>query len=99
MGQIEQTIAQRGGKILESYSLFDIYEGSQIKEGYTCTEEEVNSYCRKKSFGKCAYDLAMGAFPGEFFDLLGLYKIPANEVMLKPHLLKEAYVKAKARDK
>ena len=34
VGQIEGMIAQRGGKILESYSLFDIYEGSQIKEGY-----------------------------------------------------------------
>ena len=34
VGQIEQLIAQRGGKILESYSLFDIYEGSQIKEGF-----------------------------------------------------------------
>lgn len=34
VGQIEQIIAQRGGKILESYQLFDIYEGSQIKEGY-----------------------------------------------------------------
>lgn len=33
-GQIEEVIAQRGGKILESYSLFDIYEGAQIKEGY-----------------------------------------------------------------
>ena len=27
-------IAQRGGKILESYKLFDIYEGSQIQKGY-----------------------------------------------------------------
>ena len=34
VGQIEEMIAQRGGKILESYQLFDIYEGSQIKEGY-----------------------------------------------------------------
>lgn len=34
VGQIEQVIAQRGGKILESYQLFDIYEGSQIKEGF-----------------------------------------------------------------
>ncbi len=34
VGQIEAIIAQRGGKILESYSLFDIYEGSQIKEGF-----------------------------------------------------------------
>ena len=34
VGQIEEIIAQRGGKNLESYELFDIYEGSQIKEGF-----------------------------------------------------------------
>ena len=34
VGQIEEMIVQRGGKILESYALFDIYEGAQIKEGY-----------------------------------------------------------------
>lgn len=33
-GQIETVIEQRGGKILEGYELFDIYEGAQIKEGY-----------------------------------------------------------------
>ena len=33
-GQIEDILIQRGGKILESYQLFDIYEGSQIKSGY-----------------------------------------------------------------
>ena len=33
-GQIEAVIAQRGGKILESYQLFDIYEGAQIKDGF-----------------------------------------------------------------
>ncbi len=33
-GQIEAMIEQRGGKILEGYELFDIYEGAQIKEGY-----------------------------------------------------------------
>ena len=33
-GQIEAILEQRGGKILESYQLFDIYEGSQIKEGF-----------------------------------------------------------------
>ena len=33
-GQIEHMIAQRGGKILESYELFDIYEGHQIKAGF-----------------------------------------------------------------
>ncbi len=34
VGQIEAIIAQRGGKILEGYHLFDIYEGNQIKEGF-----------------------------------------------------------------
>ncbi len=33
-GQIEAIIAQRGGRILEDYQLFDIYEGNQIKEGF-----------------------------------------------------------------
>ena len=33
-GDIEKMIVQRGGKHLESYRLFDIYEGTQIKEGY-----------------------------------------------------------------
>ena len=33
-GQIEEIIEQRGGKILESYKLFDVYEGSQITAGY-----------------------------------------------------------------
>ena len=33
-GQIEEMIAQRGGKNLESYHLFDLYEGAQIEKGY-----------------------------------------------------------------
>ncbi len=32
--QIEKMIRQRGGKILESVNLFDLYEGSQIEKGY-----------------------------------------------------------------
>ena len=31
---VEDIITKRGGKILESYKLFDIYEGEQIKEGF-----------------------------------------------------------------
>lgn len=34
VGSIEAVIEKRGGKLLESYKLFDIYEGSQIKDGY-----------------------------------------------------------------
>ena len=33
-GQIEAIIEQRGGKLLEDYQLFDIYEGDQIKAGF-----------------------------------------------------------------
>lgn len=60
-GDIEKMIRQRGGKMLESVRLFDIYEGDQIKEGYksiaysltfrdmtkTLNEEEVNATMKK----------------------------------------------------
>ena len=60
-GQIEEVLEQRSGKILESYELFDIYEGSQIKEGYksmaysvvfrnhdkTLEESEINAVMKK----------------------------------------------------
>ncbi|RFZ77087.1 phenylalanine--tRNA ligase subunit beta [Lacrimispora amygdalina] len=34
VGQIEEVIEKRGGKILENYELFDIYEGAQILAGF-----------------------------------------------------------------
>jgi len=34
VGQIEEIIEKRGGRILESYQLFDIYEGAQILAGH-----------------------------------------------------------------
>ncbi|MCI9052828.1 MAG: phenylalanine--tRNA ligase subunit beta [Lachnospiraceae bacterium] len=34
VGKVEEVIEKKGGKILESYQLFDIYEGNQIMEGY-----------------------------------------------------------------
>ncbi len=34
VGQIEEVFEKRGGSYLESYALFDLYEGSQIKKGY-----------------------------------------------------------------
>lgn len=34
VGQIENVIEKRGGKIVESYQLFDIYEGAQILAGF-----------------------------------------------------------------
>lgn len=34
VGQIEEILEAKGGQYLESYALFDIYEGSQIMAGY-----------------------------------------------------------------
>ena len=34
VGQVEEVIEKKGGVYLESYALFDLYEGAQIKEGY-----------------------------------------------------------------
>ncbi len=33
-GEVEEVIRKKAGKILESYELFDIYEGSQLLKGY-----------------------------------------------------------------
>ena len=38
-GTIEKMISQRGGKILESFELFDIYEGEQIDRSEEHTSE------------------------------------------------------------
>jgi len=60
-GDIENMIRVRGGKLLESLKLFDIYEGSQIEEGHksmaytlvfrnpekTLSDDEVNSVMKK----------------------------------------------------
>ena len=34
VGEVEAIIRKNGGVLLENYHLFDVYEGSQIKEGY-----------------------------------------------------------------
>ena len=34
VGQVEEVIEKMGGKYLESYALFDLYEGAQIKPGH-----------------------------------------------------------------
>lgn len=34
VGQVEEVIRKNGGKLLESCTLFDVYEGEQITEGY-----------------------------------------------------------------
>lgn len=48
-GDIEAMLVQRGGKHLESYHLFDIYEGSQIKEGYKSMAYSVTFRAKDKT--------------------------------------------------
>ena len=61
VGQIEAVLNQRGGKILEGYNLFDIYEGEQVKAGFksiayslsfrnkerTLSDDDVNAAMKK----------------------------------------------------
>ena len=75
VGQIEEVIEQRGGKILESYELFDIYEGAQILAGFksvaysitfraadhTLEEQEVSGVMKKKLNGLQALGIELRA--------------------------------------
>ena len=61
VGQIEAVLGQRGGKILEGFNLFDIYEGEQVKAGFksiayslsfrnkerTLSDDDVNAAMKK----------------------------------------------------
>ena len=51
--------AQRGGKILESYSLFDIYEGSQIKEGYKSVAYSITFRAKDRTLEEADVSAAM----------------------------------------
>ena len=50
--------------------------------------DHVNSYVRESLYGKCPYDIAKSVYPEDFFLLLGLEKISAEEVIMNPKLLK-----------
>jgi phenylalanyl-tRNA synthetase beta chain len=58
-GEIEAILEQRGGKILESYQLFDIYEGSQIKEGYKSMAYSVVFRAKDKTLEESEITAAM----------------------------------------
>lgn len=58
-GQIEDMIEQRGGKILESYSLFDIYEGEQIKAGYKSIAYSITFRAKERTLEESDITAAM----------------------------------------
>ncbi|MBQ6886139.1 MAG: phenylalanine--tRNA ligase subunit beta [Lachnospiraceae bacterium] len=59
VGQIENMIEQRGGKILESYALFDVYEGAQIKEGFKSVAYSISFRAKDRTLEEADVTAAM----------------------------------------
>ncbi len=51
-GQIEEIIRKNAGKYLESYKLFDIYEGAQIREGYKSMAYSITFRAKDHTLGE-----------------------------------------------
>ena len=58
-GQIEEIFDQRGGNILESYQLFDIYEGAQIEKGFKSMSYSLVFRAHDKTLGENEISAAM----------------------------------------
>ncbi|MCI8597688.1 MAG: phenylalanine--tRNA ligase subunit beta [Lachnospiraceae bacterium] len=58
-GQIEEVIENKGGSYLESYHLFDIYEGEQIKEGYKSVAYSIVFRAKDKTLEEADVSSAM----------------------------------------
>ncbi len=59
-GQVEEVIEKKGGAYLESYALFDIYEGSQIKDGYKSVAYSIVFRAKDKTLEDAEVTEAMG---------------------------------------
>ncbi len=59
VGQIEEIISVRGGKILESYELFDVYEGEQIQEGCKSVAYSIVFRAKDKTLEEAEVSAAM----------------------------------------
>ena len=59
VGQIEEVIEKKGGAYLESYALFDLYEGAQIKEGYKSVAYSIVFRAKDKTLEEAEISQAM----------------------------------------
>ncbi|MCR5655722.1 MAG: IS30 family transposase [Lachnospiraceae bacterium] len=66
------------GTSIDAYSMSDMVK----------VTNHVNSYCRKSLYGRSPFDVGMAVLPEDFFILLGLERIPAENVVLTPALLR-----------
>ena len=58
-GQVEEIIRKNGGKYLEHYELFDIYEGAQIAEGYKSIAYSISFRANDKTLEDSEVNAAM----------------------------------------
>ncbi len=59
-GQVEEVIEKKGGAYLESYALFDLYEGAQIEEGYKSMAYSIVFRAKDKTLEDAEVSEAMG---------------------------------------
>ena len=59
VGQIEEMIEKKGGEYLESYKLFDLYEGAQIKAGFKSVAYSIVFRAKDKTLEEADVSSAM----------------------------------------
>ena len=59
VGQVEEVIEKKGGAYLESYQLFDIYEGVQIKAGFKSVAYSITFRAKDKTLEEADVSAAM----------------------------------------
>ena len=59
VGQIEEVIEKNGGANLESYKLFDLYEGAQIKAGFKSVAYSITFRAKDKTLEEAEITAAM----------------------------------------
>ena len=59
VGEVEKIFDAKGGKYLESYELFDIYEGAQIKSGCKSVAYSLTFRAKDKTLEEADYAPAM----------------------------------------
>ena len=61
VGQVEEVIENKGGQYLESYALFDLYEGAQIKEGFKSVAYSIVFRAKDRTLAEADVSKAMDA--------------------------------------
>ena len=61
VGEVERVFDQKGGEYLESYQLFDLYEGTQIKAGYKSVAYSIMFRAKDRTLEEADVAAAIGS--------------------------------------